>query len=711
MALPTLHAIHHSATSLDHHHHHFHPLQHLQAKAHQHLPLGSSAHSIDPDQDRPAPAQPTTVYFPQNDVCLSQSDEWAKRPPNLFNLYSEIRKPSDVRPEHLEALNIATINDVELEDLIPATHGDVYYLPPKSWTQNLDPAARRSSLQIPVDGPGSKRQVLSNGARAPEADVFIKHVRDLSFDTEDGLRSIARRKPRPGHSTVSFHQHREFWARLEMMSQFWDTSLDDYHEGSASTATSPTASPNKAFRRLSSFLTDKNAANGNVNKPNGASSENSKKRYKGWRKTCGSKMPDTYRSDCVRSLVRNVTYSFNCRMDIPRKAAHLEVKNLLLPVAQSAVVWRNPENKDSVKRGIHEGPLLNIQCRSETGFVKDKDTAALDLAREIAGLILVAQERAREGRQAKRPGEDKWYTTNRRWGGGPGGEFGEAEGNTDADPNGPSRRMSLPGGGYGLRKPTEEEIWKELKPNNSLWDPNTTYVSIGKDRRFPQDTVSVLNFNHPSQFPSCICQKKLPLVDVSFLIARRHELTSHSQVFMISSLFHHVSILKFEVHPAYLEFMETGKRPKPDSNDEDTAWYRPKLYRSRWFDLFKPADRIEAFRGIWGVHAYLMRLDGSGQPIAAEKAADRPTNTTTRSKSSDPIKLGRKSSERKAGRKSEEVASRKSLDGAVASASAEENKERKKSLSPVAALGHFRKKSGPQTMTPLTPQRSRSVAF
>lgn len=45
--------------------------------------------------------------------------------------------------------------------------------------------------------------------------------------------------------------------------------------------------------------------------------------------------------------------------------------------------------------------------------------------------------------------------------------------------------------------------------------------------------------------------------------------------------------------------------PDPLPLDED--WCRPKLYRTKWFDLFDKEQRIEAFRGLWGVMAYLCR--------------------------------------------------------------------------------------------------------
>ena len=59
------------------------------------------------------------------------------------------------------------------------------------------------------------------------------------------------------------------------------------------------------------------------------------------------------------------------------------------------------------------------------------------------------------------------------------------------------------------------------------------------------------------------------------------------------------------VHTAYTEYVTSATPPKPPP--EDPEWCRPKLERSQWFDLFEVEQRIEAFRGLWGVMAYLTR--------------------------------------------------------------------------------------------------------
>jgi len=84
---------------------------------------------------------------------------------------------------------------------------------------------------------------------------------------------------------------------------------------------------------------------------------------------------------------------------------------------------------------------------------------------------------------------------------------------------------------------------------------------------------------------------------------------------MISSLNHHISILKLRIHSAYLEYMDSGiltSKPPPGE------WCAPVVLRSRWYDLFNVEDRLEAMRGIWGVMSYLAR-ETDEQPSEMKK--------------------------------------------------------------------------------------------
>ena len=78
---------------------------------------------------------------------------------------------------------------------------------------------------------------------------------------------------------------------------------------------------------------------------------------------------------------------------------------------------------------------------------------------------------------------------------------------------------------------------------------------------------------------------------------------------MISSLNHHISIVKLTVHEAYIDNLVSGA-PLFDSIPGAPGPAKPKLRRTQRFDLLDEQQRVEAFRGVWGVMAYLTRDTG-----------------------------------------------------------------------------------------------------
>ena len=67
------------------------------------------------------------------------------------------------------------------------------------------------------------------------------------------------------------------------------------------------------------------------------------------------------------------------------------------------------------------------------------------------------------------------------------------------------------------------------------------------------------------------------------------------------------------IHGAYIDCVTSGTLPEIPLNYSE--WCRPYIQRSGWFDLFDKDERLEAFRGLWGVMAYLTR-----QPESEPKA-------------------------------------------------------------------------------------------
>jgi hypothetical protein len=75
-------------------------------------------------------------------------------------------------------------------------------------------------------------------------------------------------------------------------------------------------------------------------------------------------------------------------------------------------------------------------------------------------------------------------------------------------------------------------------------------------------------------------------------------------VFIISSLFHHVSVLRLRVPSRLLDVFEGSE------DNGDIPWGTLELWRSKWFDFFVAEERIEAIKLLWSVFAYQMRRTG-----------------------------------------------------------------------------------------------------
>lgn len=223
--------------------------------------------------------------------------------------------------------------------------------------------------------------------------------------------------------------------------------------------------------------------------------------YRGYRIGNGAEMPDQYRVDCVRAFVEPIAWAFGVTLAQHRRPPVLLLEHVRFPVRMNSVAWRGPQDRMKARQGWMEGPVLGIQCRPDVNFGASGNTEAesnLDAVRELGGLLLLAQERSREGKTEQLAGEGKWWTTRERWGGGPGGEVGDIA--TSSETPGTETASSTQekpvhrntDGSRVRRRPTPAQIWKVVKSGNPLWDPKVVYEAIGKDKGKEWDDVSHL---------------------------------------------------------------------------------------------------------------------------------------------------------------------------------------------------------------------------
>lgn len=548
----------------------------------------------------------------------------------IFEQFLTIHKTGPT-VQHAQALNVSSASEVTLEELLPTDH-----LPPASWQD--DPKTAGGSK--PFQSAPKSVITLSNGTQKPEHDVYFARAKELLVDNDEAFRTIRREPGLNDRPLVRLAHFRKFWDALSLMADYWDTSQDQYTNGT----------------------TDENKETmGPVQSDTPAKLTS----YAGRRIGTGREMPPRFRDEAVFTFVETIGFAFRCKVDRPRTEPKLKVHNLLIPLLQTGSVYRYPRDSQAARKGLLEGPLLGIQCTNQMVFRRPDEAQETvgqgDLAnflREIGLMLSIAEKRSREGRTEPPPGESEWWLTKPRWGGAPDvGEIGISEeapkelefklpfletldnlerdnSSLAASISSSTKRGPVPisapvgrttGGaadrafrrqqqdsspssaGAGgddsegsakgrkrTKRSTAIDSWKNLQPSTSSWEKNVIYKQIGRHKAATHDDVS----RHLSRFLS------LPFSSHQLLTndASRWE----SQIYIISSLMHHISILHCRIHPSYTTYL-SNPIPYPHFIPAREPWYQLEVRRSRWFDLMKREDRALAMRGIWGVMDFLMR--------------------------------------------------------------------------------------------------------
>jgi hypothetical protein len=530
----------------------------------------------------------------------------------LAKLLASIRQPQDITPDLLEGLNIHLTPDIGFIDLLPD--------------------------KVPFD---TSKPFIPND-RNSTAERMSQMILELGYDNDRALKALFRSGKADDSEKVKLLYARRFWIGLEQMSQYWDTSLDDYYEvPERPSGTIPRTDP-----RLAS-MTDECVEGDNLMlTANNRDSDFSKveektedlpplKRvYKGRRTGTGREMPEDFRDEMLKGFVEPAAWAYGCQVVKPLMQPRLAIGTMLVPVKHNLVVGRSPRERAAARRGLLEGPVLAILGRNTLGYWIDAPWLELegskaevyDLLREVGAMLRLAQERAREGKKEVRPGAGKWWTTKPRWGGGSGGPMGwedelqkeyyleggrvncekarkrpltETEvdkilaepmedglqGEKAMDIKKKSGREARKGaaakpGGNLKRWNMMADRWKLIQTGLSLWDDQRIYMRIGKEQ----------------------------------LRAGVSPTEAFDNIFLVSSMNHHISILRMRVSDRYLAWLQGASGEEKQALSKESLQPQEKsgrlqLWRTRWYDMFNPEERLEAQRGLWQVMGWLTKQE------------------------------------------------------------------------------------------------------
>ena len=445
--------------------------------------LASAKSNEADDKPRVPPPPATPLDFPFSKPRAQAPDD-VDPELDLLKLFSNILRTGPSH-KHLQALNIDVIDNLELEELVPPS-----YLPPSSWTQ--DPVKSQ-----PTNAWKSKptpNEILSNGGPLPGHETFYTRVRELLHENQDAYRAVRQQTARADKGPARILHFRRFWENLTLMSEYWDTSKDNYSKRQSS---DPNATENKS---PSAIDIDDLAAEARDPLPVPGEDEDdakSEETYTGHRKDTGRNMPAKYREETVFSFVEPLAWCFRCRLEHARMQPRVKISGMILPLPHNGNIYRTPEDPKLARRGLLEGPLAAVYCRDQLIFRRPDDAEGdgkqeiLDLLRETGIGIMQAQKRAREGLKEEALGEGQWWATKPRWGGGKGGDMGVNEEETvaveEANPQNP-----LPPGKRPRRNMNKAAAWREVRPPATTWEKGITYSRIGCERDTDYDDVSLV---------------------------------------------------------------------------------------------------------------------------------------------------------------------------------------------------------------------------
>ncbi|KAK7403553.1 hypothetical protein QQX98_010688 [Neonectria punicea] len=442
--------------------------------------------------------------------------------------------------------------DAKPEDLIPDTSKIPDF---KQWDKLSADEAREQNQ--------STRYPLRNGNLSPGCEVYLERKKELAHQNEDAFRTVQRVQQPKGKQPARLGNAYEFFRCLEAFTSFWDDPTQP-----PPLPPSPEASPE---------ATSSDNVAGSKDSPTESAKEYETSTV--IRTAPGNAMPAEYRNNLMTAFIKLVAYDFGCsvaparlepRLHLSSPEGSRQPRKTYCP-SGCLFIFQSPMTREAARAGTVNGPVAAVSARGTTDFtVPDMETAqSLDLAREIVAALVTAQHRAREGKTEKRFGEGQWWTTEKRWGGGIGGPIGReadkdaVQGDKDAKPS-DADGLPMPVSKKPRKNMSLYDNYRMVRAPASTWDKKANYEAIGKVQG-----------------------------------------ASYDDIFVVSSLFHHISILRVRVPNRLLEVL--GGAPDPDLTKR--SWGKVEAWRSPWYDLFHADQREEAMRLVWMMMAYQMRKD------------------------------------------------------------------------------------------------------
>ena len=537
---------------------------------------------------------------------------------------------------HLKALGVHVIENAAPADVV----GDTSVIPEFEAWERLSPDEAHSAND-------STKKPLSNGNSSPGCIVYLDRKRELSIPNEAAYRAVRRIQPPPGQSQARLGNSYEFYRCLEVFSTFWDDTSRPPAPGKAGTPKSDGDQEGEPSTATSSDPSDSSSKTSQESPGKGAEGPVT------YRTGSGAQMPPDHRQNILTSFLKLVAYDFGCNVSAPRTEPRLYVSSPATPGHRArnsyfssgcTFIFRTPTTREAARAGIVEGPLAAVSARHTTSFhpsTPDDKDATMDLSRELIAALLTAQHRARAGKTERRMGEGAWWATKPRWGGGPGGPIGREIEMLSASAEGADAVVVGDKDARPAATPPEDSLMAPAASLSSPYPAPPGKSDGGRPRPLPSRLAGGGGAGDITANPKGVKRLKksgngttLPMYDnyrmvrppsaawdkkTRYEAVGRRRGVDYDDVFVISSLFHHISVLRVRVPDRLLEVLD-GAADGGGGEGKKRSWGRLEVWRSKWYDFFLVEDRVEAMRLVWGMMAYLMRKDEDGDDVKMANA-------------------------------------------------------------------------------------------
>ncbi|KAL7274617.1 hypothetical protein RUND412_002480 [Rhizina undulata] len=501
---------------------------------------------------KPSAAFSGTLVFPRYTNTPSESKPPTFTVPasanakSFYSYFQRIRKASDITREHLDVLGVEVEYDVPAEDILPE--------------------ASKTTKPLKKDG------TEEEGGWFPDDEdaMFKERKRELLIKNQDAYDSLARI-----NKTIKLGHMYRFFQNVELVSTYYvvETSDTTYPAEAADPSVIPSttvmsvgvaagegACKRKADEETQGGVEKKGRPEILVPPDKDAEEikdveEEKKERFA---------MPEKFREEMVKNFVEPLCWAYGVRVYPSRLPPKLSLQSSRFVIHLTNYVYLTPSLPAEARAGLVEGPVLGLQVRHEHSFRPSPPPSTPAELHSIA-------------------------------------------------PKKKKRRPSAGAGCGSLEKKvleTADKMEVDSREELILEEEDTHEGDV-------QDVVGVIRevacavslAQDRRKGPKWGADAKEGKVErkVRFRAVGKSD-QYFDDIYIITSLHHHISISNIRISQPYLRFLENGKLPDPNHEFiKQGGWDKIKIRKSKYWSLLIPEERVDAARAVAGVLKWLAR--------------------------------------------------------------------------------------------------------